>query len=85
MLINSSEQTINRVAIMSDSGLILIQDLIDSKLRKEKELKFYQEELDKLQTKMWWVRKEINLTETIIDIIEKEKVMDLQEHIRKKR
>lgn len=70
---------------MSDSGLILIQDLIDSKLRKEKELKFYQEELDKLQTKMWWVRKEINLTETIIDIIEKEKVMDLQEHIRKKR
>lgn len=70
---------------MSDSGLILIQDLIDSKLRKEKELKFYQEELEKLQTKMWWVRKEINLTETIIDIIEKEKVMDLQEHIRKKR
>jgi hypothetical protein len=70
---------------MSDSGLILIQDLIDSKLRKEKELKFYQEELDKLQTKMWWVRKEINLTETIIDIIEKEKVMDLQEHIRNKK
>ena len=70
---------------MSDSGLILIQDLIDSKLRKEKELKFYQEELDRLQTKMWWVRKEINLTETIIDIIEKEKVMDLQEHIRNKK
>jgi|SaaInl1SG_22_DNA_1037389.scaffolds.fasta_scaffold00607_12 hypothetical protein len=70
---------------MSDSGLILIQDLIDNKLRKEKELKFYQEELDRLQTKMWWVRKEINLTETIIDIIEKEKVMDLQEHIRNKK
>jgi len=68
---------------MSDSKIILIQDLIDSKLRKEQELEFYQKELEKLQQKMWFVQKEIQLTVTIIDIIETEKVMDIQEHIRK--
>lgn len=68
---------------MSDSKIILIQDLIDSKLRKEQELEFYQRELEKLQQKMWFVQKEIQLTVTIIDIIETEKVMDIQEHIRK--
>jgi len=68
---------------MSDSKIILIQDLIDSKLRKEQELEFYQRELEKLQQKMWFVQKEIQLTVTIIDIIETEKVIDIQEHIRK--
>lgn len=68
---------------MSDSKIILIQDLIDSKLRKEQELEFYQKELEKLQQKMWFVQKEIQLTVTIIDIIETEKVIDIQEHIRK--
>jgi len=70
---------------MTDGKIILIQDLIDTKLRKEQELEFYQAELEKLQQKMWWVKKEIDLTETIIDIIETEKVMDLKENIRNKR
>lgn len=70
---------------MTDGKIILIQDLIDTKLRKEQELQFYQAELEKLQQKMWWVKKEIDLTETIIDIIETEKVMDLKENIRNKR
>lgn len=70
---------------MAEGKIILIQDLIDTKLRKEQELEFYQAELEKLQQKMWWVKKEIDLTEKIIDIIETEKVMDLQENIRKKR
>ena len=70
---------------MAEGKIILIQDLIDTKFRKEQELEFYQAELEKLQQKMWWVKKEIDLTEKIIDIIETEKVMDLQENIRKKR
>lgn len=71
--------------MITDGKIILIQDLIDTKLRKEQELEFYEKELEKLQQKMWWVQKEIQLTEKIIDIIETEKVMDLKEHIRNKK
>lgn len=70
---------------MSDNGIILIQDLIDSKLRKEQELEFYQEELEKLMLKMSFVQQEIDLTNKIIDIIENEKVLDLKENIRKRK
>jgi len=83
MRINSMKKSNYERVSMSDSKIILIQDLIDSKLRKEQELEFYQRELEKLQQKMWFVQKEIQLTVTIIDIIETEKVMDIQEHIRK--
>jgi len=83
MRINSMKKSNYERVSMSDSKIILIQDLIDSKLRKEQELEFYQRELEKLQQKMWFVQKEIQLTVTIIDIIETEKVIDIQEHIRK--
>ena len=85
MRINSMKKSNYERVSMSDSKIILIQDLIDSKLRKEQELEFYQRELEKLQQKMWFVQKEIQLTVTIIDIIETEKVIDIQEHIRKNR
>lgn len=63
------------------NSIILIQDLIDSKLRKEQELAFYQAELEKLQQKMYFVQSEINLTNKIIEIIETEKVLDIKERI----
>ena len=69
---------------MSFRKIILIQDLIDSKLRKEQELEFYQKELDKLKLKMWSVQKEISLTNTIIDIIETEQVVDIRENMNRK-
>lgn len=69
---------------MSMSKIILIEDLLDAKLRKEKELKYYQEELEKLQVKMFFIKKEIDLTNTIIDIIEKEKVLNLKKGIEEK-
>lgn len=58
--------------------LIIISDLLDTKIRKEKELAFYNDQLKELQSKMYWVKKEIDLTTNIIDMIEKEKMMDLQ-------
>lgn len=69
---------------MSDS-IIMLQDLIDSKLRKEKELEFYQAEMEKLQQKMWFIQKEITLTQTIMDMIEAEKIVDLKDRIREKK
>jgi hypothetical protein len=64
---------------MTDNAkLIIISDLLDTKIRKEKELAFYNDQLKELQSKMFWVKKEIDLTTNIIDMIEKEKMMDLQ-------
>jgi len=41
--------------------------------RKEEELAFYQEQLEILMQKMQWVRKEIEVTNHIINLIEREK------------
>ena len=63
---------------MQKTNIIVIQDLLDTKARKEKELIFYQEELRKLQEKMHYVKLEIQLTTDIIVMIENEKMMDLR-------
>lgn len=70
----------------SDVKLIInLQEVYDMRARKEKELEFYNRELEKLQQKMGFLRQEINLTHTIIDIIETEKVVDLKEYVEKKK
>ena len=61
--------------------LILLTDIIDHKLRKEKELEFYQKELEKLEQKMMFLRKDIEITNLCINIIEKEKVVDIRERV----
>ena len=64
--------------------LILLSDIIEQKVRKERELDFYQKELEKLQEKMYWLRREIGLNETIIDIIKNDNVIDFKENMEKK-
>jgi len=59
------------------SKLIQITDVIETKLRKEKELEFYQKELEKLKTKMFFIQKDIDITNLIINMIEQEKIRDL--------
>jgi cell fate regulator YaaT (PSP1 superfamily) len=63
---------------MEKTNIIVIQDLLDTKARKEKELIFYQEELKKLQEKMHYIQLEIQLTSDIIVMIENERMMDLR-------
>jgi hypothetical protein len=69
---------------MSDSKVIIISDLLDTRARKEKELAFYQDELRKLEEKMKWLKMEIRLTSDIITMIEKEKILDIKEWTQKK-
>jgi len=70
---------------MTESAkLIIISDLLDTKARKEKELAFYNEQLKELQGKMFWVQKEIDLTTDIIDMIEREKMMDIKQWMKDK-
>ena len=61
--------------------LIQITDIIETKVRKQKELEFYEKELKKLQQKMYFIQKDIDITNIIINIIENEKVMDIKENI----
>jgi hypothetical protein len=44
-------------------------------------LKYYSERLDQLNKKMFFIRKEIELTNFIIDLIEKENLVDLRKLI----
>lgn len=65
------------------SDIILINDLVDLRARKRKELEFYNNQLEELRTKMFFIQKEIDLTSDIIDMIEKEKMLDLREYLSK--
>lgn len=64
--------------------IILLSDIIEQKVRKERELEFYQEELEKLQQKMYWLKREIDLNNTIINIIKNDNVIDFKENMEKK-
>jgi hypothetical protein len=66
---------------MSDRKILFITDLIDQRLRKEQEITYYEKELTKIEEKLFFLRKEKQLTQFIIDIIEKEKVVDLREQM----
>ena len=52
--------------------IILLTDIYELRKKKEEELVFYHEQLEKLRNKMFFVQKEIDLTNFIIDIIEQE-------------
>ena len=64
-----------------EQKLILITDFIEQKLRKEKELEFYEKELFELQTKIGYLRREVDLTNTIINLIKTETVYDVKEQM----
>lgn len=61
--------------------LILLADVIESKVRKERELAFYEDELKKLQEKMFWLKRDIDVTNIIIDMVKYEKVFDVKERM----
>ncbi len=65
--------------------IININDLYDEKERKQKELAFYQGELDKLMLRLGMLQHEIGVTETIINMIEGEYLVDLKEAIEKRK
>ena len=52
-----------------------LTDLIESRLRKQQEIEYYQESLVRLQKKIGELGKEVNITTLIIDMIENERVL----------
>jgi|TARA_Y100000296_G_C5038372_1_gene188500 recombinational DNA repair ATPase RecF len=66
------------------SNIIELSDILEQKLRKERELIFYEAQLAHLVVKMQLVKKEIEITNIIIDLVNKEKIIDIQEYVDKK-
>ena len=65
------------------TDIILMSDLLDIRTRKLKELEFYNQQLKELQLKMVFIQQEIQLTNRIINMIEKEQIIDIGLHIKK--
>ena len=63
---------------------ILLSEFLDQSKRKEKEIAYYERELKAIEEKLYWLRREKDLTETIIKIISEEKVLDIREEMEKK-
>tara|TARA_B100001094_G_scaffold317027_1_gene358949 strand:+ start:2596 stop:2814 length:219 start_codon:yes stop_codon:yes gene_type:complete len=61
-----------------------LSEFLDQSKRKEDEIHFYEKELRKIEEKLYWLRREKNLTETIINIITQEKVVDIKEEMEKR-
>jgi hypothetical protein len=70
---------------MDDKKIILLSDFIDTRIRKEKELEFYQKQLEEIQQKMHWLKRELDLTNTIIEMIETENVVNIRDHLLEKK
>ena len=64
--------------------IILLDDVYEMRKRKEEELAFYREQLEKLKEKMYFIQSDINLTNVIIGIIENETVVDVKKLIKYK-
>ena len=77
MLVRRDRQLSNK----AEQKLILITDFIEQKLRKEQELEFYMKELAELNRKIGFLRAEVDLTNTIIDMIKREQVYDVEENM----
>ena len=54
------------------TNIISITDIIENKVRKQKELEGYEIQLDDLRRKKFWIEKEIQMAEFIIAAVQSE-------------
>jgi hypothetical protein len=64
-----------------NKNIILLDEILDLRTRKRKELEYYNQQLEELKMRMFFIQKEIDLTSNIIVMIEKEKMVDLKKFI----
>jgi len=68
----------------NERKLVLLTDFIEQRARKDREIKYYEEQLQDIERRLFFLRKEHDLTTTIIDIITREKIYDVKEELEKK-
>jgi len=64
-----------------EQRIILMSDFIEQKLRKEQELDYYLKELSELERKIGYLKQEVSLTNTIINMIKHETIYDIKEEM----
>ena len=57
---------------MTNTNIISITDIIENKVRKQKELESYEAQLNDLKNKKFWIEKEIQMAEFIISAVQSE-------------
>ena len=57
---------------MKNTNIISITDIIENKVRKQKELESYEAQLNDLKNKKFWIEKEIQMAEFIIAAVQSE-------------
>ena len=67
--------------IKPSNVIVDLTEVYEIRDRKERELAYYQKCLEELHTKMGFIQQEIKVTNDIIDMIEEEKILDIQEHM----
>jgi hypothetical protein len=65
--------------------IIRLTDIYETRERKEKELVYYREQLEILRQKMFFIQKDIDITNLCIQMIENEKVLDIKQLVNEKR
>ena len=61
--------------------IIFITDLIENKINKQREIEKYESQLKIIENKLFFLRKEKEITETILELIEHEKIIDLRNYM----
>jgi hypothetical protein len=59
--------------------VISLTDLIETRLKKQQEIEYYQQTLKRLTQKIGELNTEVSITTIIIDMIESERVLTLDE------
>tara|TARA_R110001592_G_scaffold60496_3_gene183938 strand:+ start:92 stop:313 length:222 start_codon:yes stop_codon:yes gene_type:complete len=67
---------------MQNKTIILLSDIIESKVRKEKELEFYNKQLVEITTNIQRLNNDLNLTQLIIDMIENDGIKELSHYMK---
>lgn len=65
----------------NNKKIIFITDLIESKVQKQREIEKYESQLKVIEEKLFFLRKEKEITETILELIEHEKIIDLRNYM----
>lgn len=69
----------------NNQTIILLSDIIESKVRKEKELAYYQEQLKSISVKISQLNNDLSLTQLIIDMINNDGIKDIKEYMIEKK
>ena len=72
------------MVMTNESNILSLSDIIEQRTRKQDELGYYEQELEKLKIKMMFLREEIKLTNLIIHVVTNEKITDMQKYIENK-